>query len=56
VTALHEILDTIRCVERALPVTNGLAEAIYRYSEGYEMTATERHDLETMRAILGAGR
>jgi len=55
-TALHEILDTVRCAERALPAIAGLAETIYRYSEGCEMTDAERRDLEHMRAIISAGR
>ena len=55
-TGLHEILDTVRCAERALPAIAGLAETIYRYSEGCEMTDAERRELQAMRAIISAGR
>ena len=55
-TGLHEILDTVRCAERALPAIAGLAETIYRYAKGDEMTDAERRDLEHMRAIISAGR
>jgi hypothetical protein len=55
-TGLHEILDTVRCAERALPVLTGLAEAILHYAGGIEMTNAERRDLEHMRAIISAGR
>lgn len=49
-TALYEILDVIRVIEVALPQTGGLAEIVYRYASGVEMSVADRVALLAMTA------
>jgi hypothetical protein len=47
-TALYEILDVIRIIEVALPECSGLAEIVYRYASGVEMSVADRLALIAM--------
>jgi len=47
-TALYEILDVIRLIEVTLPESSGLAEILYRYASGVEMSVADRVALLAM--------
>lgn len=52
VTPLFLILDLIRETERAVPTLDGLAEIIWRYSQGKELDGIDRDRLIAMTDAL----
>jgi hypothetical protein len=46
--ALSVILDTVRLIEAKIPEACGLAELIWRYSQGLELGDADRAELDAI--------
>ena len=47
-TVLSVLLDTVRVIEAKLPEVRGLAELIWRYSQGVALGDADRAELEAI--------